>query len=107
MDSLILCRHCGRRIRRSDDLVTTLVLFGISPFHSACYSKALRGWETLWVSNEPVNGVSGTVVAGLSLVLSLVVLIGPFSLFLFLLLLVPPAMRLYSWLAFERPLQKS
>lgn len=103
----MLCYHCKRTIKDPDDLVTALLVFSVVPFHGKCYSRVLRGWETIVVANQPINGWSGNLMAGVSVVLGLVSLLGrmPGGTLLFLALLIPVGIRLYSWFTYERPLQ--
>ncbi len=108
MQRRILCYHCKRTIHDADDLVTALLVFSVVPFHGSCYSKVLRGWETLVVANKPINGWSGNLMAGVSAVLALVSLLGNVQggTLLFFLLLIPLGIRLYSWFSYEKPLQQ-
>ena len=104
-EKLIICQHCQRAIKDQDDLVTAWVLFSVAPYHSACYSRALKGFESMIVGNNPINGCMGTSVAVFAISVALVTLFAfPPGRWLGLILLIPGALRAYSWLAFERHL---
>jgi hypothetical protein len=106
----IFCAECSGEIESRDDLVIAYSIFWVIPYHHSCYSKALKGCQTFFVGNEPINGASGTFKMVISLL---------FLMFLFFLpsdfmssggwLLIPlslliPSVRLYSWIRYERHL---
>lgn len=102
---LITCQHCNGKIYSKDQLVTAFVLLSVISFHVECYSRALKSWAGILVSNEPINSFSGTATAAVTLMLSLYFLLGrPFqgSIIISLMLLIPSAVRFYSWISFER-----
>ena len=106
MSRLILCQYCQRKIESRDDLVTSLMIFTLAPFHAACYTRALKGWHTIVLSNDPVHSVSGNIMVAVSLLMAIIVLITREIPGAFLLVaLLFPAVRLYSWLAYERHLE--
>lgn len=99
----IICHHCSRFIEDRHDLVTAWVLFSVVPYHARCYSQALKGLQSVVVGNSPINGIMGTVVAALALIMALIVLtFFPPGRWMGLVMLLVPAIRLYSWLSLEQ-----
>ncbi len=104
-EKLICCQHCGRRIQSRDDLITTLYLWSVVPYHTRCFSHALKGCQAVIVGNHPINSTLSGVMSGLSLLLApLAVLASDIPSIAGIILLAVPGMRLYSWLAYGRHL---
>jgi len=98
----IYCERCVGEITNREDLVVAFQLLEIVPYHSSCYSKSLKGFQTLFVGNEPVNGPIGTLKAIIFFIIVLILLFNPTIRFLGVILLIPPGIRLYSWFKYER-----
>lgn len=102
----IYCEKCSAEITDKSNLVITTYFLFVRAYHDRCYSKSLKGWETVFGGNEPINGTSGNVKAILGFVLAMILfltsslysLIGIVALYL-------PLMRLYAWYSIERYLE--
>lgn len=71
----IYCTECSGEIISKEDLVTTTALVSVVPYHTDCYSTALKGCQTVFVGNYPINGISGTFSAVLSVIIAVAVLL--------------------------------
>ncbi|MEH7225583.1 hypothetical protein V7112_17375 [Bacillus sp. JJ1566] len=99
----IYCEKCSAEITDKSNLLVTTYFLIVKAYHDRCYSKTLKGWETVFVGNEPINGTSGNVKAILGSVLAMILflvnslysLIGIVALYL-------PLMRFYAWYSIER-----
>lgn len=75
-------------------------------FHDECYAKSLKGTETVFISNSPINGASGNFVAGLTAIVGIIFLLTtPIYFYFVLVFFLPLVVRLYSWFRFERHLE--
>ena len=78
------------------------------PYHEDCYAKDLKGVKTLFLNNQPVNGFSGNILA----FFALIVLIVSFfmkeetMIFLAVFMVFPILYRLYSYIVYERHIEK-
>lgn len=100
----IYCEKCSGQINDREELVTSTVFFFVAPFHEQCFSKSLKGWQTIYLGNVPINGLSGNIRALVALIAAIILFLttnGTYTLISILLLIVP-ILRLYSWLAYER-----
>ncbi|WP_349408523.1 hypothetical protein [Pseudalkalibacillus sp. SCS-8] len=102
----IFCDECKMEIKDRDSLVISSFLFYFGTYHDKCYSKSLKGCQTLFVGNEPINGFSGNVKAIAAFVVAIILFFinGPFFL-LGLVILIVPLIRLYAWISIERHLE--
>ncbi|MEH7238022.1 hypothetical protein [Bacillus sp. JJ1562] len=102
----IYCEKCSAEITDKSNLVITTYFLIVKAYHDHCYSKSLKGWETVFVGNEPINGFSGNFKAGISLVLAMILFLvnGPYV-FLGIVILYLPLMRLFAWYSIERYLE--
>ncbi|MCC3357048.1 hypothetical protein [Bacillus sp. REN16] len=102
----IYCDKCSAEITDKSDLVITAYFISVKAYHDRCYSKTLKGWETVFGGNEPINGTSGKVKAILGFVLAIMLFLGSsiYSLIGFVALYLP-LMRLYAWYSIERKLE--
>jgi len=103
----ITCTVCHRAIRERDDLVTTMVMLRVLPFHDRCYHRELEHLQAMSVSSQPINGWFGNLTAVLFLVLGLALLLvavplGEWRWWLSPLFTLPLALRMYSYLTIER-----
>ncbi|WP_078546448.1 hypothetical protein [Litchfieldia alkalitelluris] len=102
----IFCEKCSMEIKQKDNLVVTTYFFSLACYHDSCYSKSLKGFHTLFVGNEPINGPYSTFLSVIAVIAALVLLIiGEFFSVIAIVLLLNPAIRLYSWLTIERFLE--
>ena len=117
----IYCIECGTLIQSRRDLVIAWHFLSIRPFHKACYNKSLKGLQTVFVHNYPINGIVGNVRVVLSCLIvcflvafsisrpplysisvgELIWEISALMLFIFVWAILP---RLLSWLWYERRL---
>lgn len=106
MAKKIYCEKCQKVITYNGDLVTAIALLKIYPFHTACYSKFLKGAPSLILSNEPLNGSMSNFKNAMYLLFSLGWFIfAPGKLKWIALLTIPLlTYRLFSFLLFERHL---
>ncbi len=116
----ILCALCKKAIKTQKDLITAQYFVFVKPYHSACYSNRLKSWQTMFISNKPINGTSGNFSTVLSIIIGIVMLVyslnvlpktAPLfsSLFVLIILFVIASnagYRLYSYFVFEKPLAK-
>ena len=102
----VYCEKCEREIKFTGDLVTTIFMFQVVPYHEDCYAKDLKGMRGFFVSNNPINGISGNISAVLSIIIGIfaVLFLDGFTKFLGLLSLVSVGYRLYSYIRFEKRL---
>lgn len=114
----ITCDICNKPIKHKEDLVTTVVYFLVRPFHNSCFSNQTWTSRVFFLQKWPLNTELATivaVVAGISSALTIVAWV--YNLILFkepsvlvplvvaLALLVPAAMRWYSWKVYEQVLK--
>jgi hypothetical protein len=104
----IYCDFCQKQIRIRDDLITATLMHEVVPYHEKCYAGNIKGAKTLFISNEPINGFAGTAFAVFSLILALLWALfaeGPMKL-VSLIALVPVGYRVYSYIRYERHVEK-
>ena len=92
------------RNKFTGELVTTTFMFKVVPYHEGCYAKDLKGLRTFFVSNNPVNGISGNITAVLSIFIGIFALLflDGFTKSVGLLAFVAVGYRLYSYIQFEK-----
>lgn len=102
----IYCDRCAGEIKYKEDLVTATSLFQVAPYHEECYAKDLKGVNTLFVNNQPINGLSGNFIAITSFIFALILLFIAEGVekWASIVLLIPIAYRLFSYLYYERHL---
>ncbi len=103
----VYCEECSLQIEYKEDLVVSTFFFFVVPYHDSCYSKSLKGCQTAFVSNVPINGFSGTIKAICALIGSLILfLLNDDTLrFFAIILLIFSGLRVFSWFSFERHLE--
>lgn len=108
MSKEIYCDFCQKQIKVRDDLITSTMVLEAVPFHERCYGSNIKGARTLFLSNEPINGLAGNVTAVISLILAVLwpIFAEGVMKWAFLLALVPVGYRIYSYVKFERHLEK-
>lgn len=100
----VYCTECGMEITSKEDLVTALSFVVVVPYHRACYATALKGCQSAFVGNKPINGTSGNVSVVMCFLLALLFIFVFHNWLLACMILVPVIIRLYSWLKYERHL---
>jgi hypothetical protein len=102
----IYCEKCSMEIKDKSSLVISTYLFFVASYHDTCYSKSLKGCQTAFVGNEPINGFSGNFKAIAAFVAAIILFTidGPY-LFLGIVALIIPLIRIYAWLTIERYLE--
>ena len=108
LSKTILCDKCEKEIKVRDDLVTSTLLFEVVPYHENCFAKDLKGAKTLFLDNQPLNGFSGNLVFFLSIILAVVwslIAESPLK-WLSLFAIIPIGYRLYSYLFYERHIER-
>lgn len=106
MKKIIYCEECSGVIDNKEDLVTAQLRQDVFPYHEECYARGLKGAKALYLRNKPINGFSGNFTALMFFMLGLGFLIfgvGDIKYFS-LLTLISLAIRLYSYIMFERHL---
>ncbi len=78
------------------------------PYHEDCYAKDLKGVKTLFLNNQPINGFSGNVLAFFAIIVLIVSLFMKDNTMLFLavFMVFPILYRLYSYIVYERHIEK-
>ncbi|MEH7380916.1 hypothetical protein V7138_10585 [Bacillus sp. JJ1533] len=99
----VYCERCSAEITDKSNLIITTHFVSIKAYHDHCYSKSLKGWETVFVGNEPINGTSGNIKAFFGLIVAMILFLvgGPYA-FLGAIVLYLPIMRWYAWYSIER-----
>lgn len=92
---------CGE-IESKEDLVVSTQIYHFVAYHNSCYSKTIKGFNTIFVSNVPINGTYGTFAAIVSAFIALVLLFFEPLRWYSLLFSIVPLARLYAWYKFER-----
>jgi hypothetical protein len=108
MSKEIYCDFCQKQIKVRDDLITAAIMFEVAPFHESCYGTSIKGARTLFISNEPINGFSGSAFTVFSMIIAILWAVfteGPMR-WLSILALIPVGYRLYSYIRYERRLEK-
>lgn len=108
MSKTVYCEKCKRRIPYRGDLVTTTIFLEVVPYHEDCFANDLKGAKTLFVDNQPINGFSGNSTFLLCFILAFILLFfvdGPMK-WLSILMIIPIIYRIYSYLKYERHLEK-
>jgi len=80
----------------------------VIPYHEDCYAKDLKGIKTLFLNNQPVNGFSGNLLAFFALIVLIISLFikEDTMIFLTIFMVFPILYRLYSYLVYERHIEK-
>jgi len=76
----------------------------VVPYYEDCYAKDLKGLRTFFVSNNPINGISGNITTVISIIIGIFALLflDGFTKFIGLLAFVVVGYRLYSYIQFEK-----
>lgn len=84
------------------------MFFEVIPYHEDCYAKDLKGVKTLFLNNQPINGFSGNVLAFFALILFIVSFFikDDTMVFLAIFMTFPILYRLYSFIVYERHIEK-
>lgn len=107
MSKKIFCENCKKEIRSKSELITVTSFFTVVPYHEICYSSDLRSIKMFFISNQPMNGITGTIYAVICLFLTIglpIYLQGPFK-WLAVLTVIPIIYRLYSYFAIEKQIE--
>ncbi len=109
------CYECGMPIKSKDELVTTLYLFWVKPFHKECFAKSLMSTKWLFLLHTPINSMWGNIgvmlsfVAGIFLSYFVLNFLGSilqaYLIIAFIILVFnfyPLFIRLYSYFRFEK-----
>ena len=102
---IICCEKCGGQINDKYDLVVTNYFWQLVCYHNECYSEALKGPETIFLRNKPINGSAGNVIFIISLILGPILLLFPKIRYLSAVFFFYIVVRIYSWLKFERHME--
>ncbi|MDQ0254826.1 hypothetical protein J2S74_002205 [Evansella vedderi] len=105
-EKVFFCEECAREITDRDSLIVTIYFIFLVTYHDTCYSQVLKGWQSFFVNNQPVNSFFGNFksIAALLLGLFLFFISRPFWIVAFILFIFP-LIRLYSWFTVERYLE--
>ncbi|WLD94612.1 hypothetical protein [Alkalihalobacillus sp. AL-G] len=104
----VYCDKCHGEINNREDLVTATMFVSVVPYHESCYSKDLKGAKTFFLANQPINGFSGNfgVVVAALFGFGLLVFAEGGTRFTSVIFLLAVFYRLYSYIAYERHLEK-
>ncbi|MCM3781479.1 hypothetical protein M3231_00680 [Neobacillus mesonae] len=100
----VYCVHCNAEIESKDDLVVSLSFLSLLAYHNHCYAKAMKGCQSIILSDQPVNGTAANGLAALSILLSIVAFVF-LEWYIGAILVVVPLIRLCSWYEYERHLE--
>ncbi|WP_409252718.1 hypothetical protein V1502_01980 [Bacillus sp. SCS-153A] len=108
MSKEIYCDFCQKQIKVRDDLITATLMYEVVPYHERCYASNIKGAKTLFISNEPINGFAATFYIVLTVILAIIWAIFAESSMkaASLLMLIPVGYRIYSYIRYERHLEK-
>jgi len=103
----VLCQECAGEIKAREDLVVALIFFKPVAYHSECYVRALKGCQSFFVDNIPLNGLSSTIAAWISAIAWVFILLIPVDakVLVLIALSIMPIYRTLSWLMYERHLE--
>ncbi len=106
MRKAIICDHCSQEITYKEDLVTSSYFIFVLPYHAGCYAQGLKGLKTFFLSNHPINGVSGNLTAFSSFiaVLLLLFMVPGMVKILAIFPAIPVIARLLAYVLYERHL---
>lgn len=102
---MLKCVDCHEEITNKKDLVVAPTLpFRFETYHVKCFLKVRDRLEKLSLGRQPINdsGVSSMAVA--SIALTVVILLNSYGYLLIAPLMIMPAIRLYSYLVYEKQL---
>lgn len=108
MSKTIYCDKCAKEIKVRDDLVTSTLIFDVVPYHEDCYAKDLKGAKTIFLDNQPLNGLSGNLVIFISMILAIVWFLitkNPLK-WLSLIAIIPIGYRFCSYFFYERHIER-
>lgn len=106
MRKTVKCARCKEEIEHREDLVASLIIFFLLPFHEHCYAKELKKYIWIRLPSIPINGNAWTANAffgGLFGILMLLFAEGDMKWF-GLLLIYPTIFRTLSYVLYERHL---
>ena len=95
----IYCEQCADEIHARTDLVAVLRFVSVVAYHVACYGRRQLGFRA---GGTPLNGTAIIVLAVFSFVICAILALVTGRVFFWVLALIVPALRLYSWLSIER-----
>lgn len=108
----IYCVHCNAEIESRYDLLVSCSFLSLSAYHTTCYSEALKGCQSIFLGDSPVNGALSNWTSGFALLLGIILLFipkedigGSGGWFLNVILLLIPLARFCSWYIYERHLE--
>lgn len=102
----VYCQKCSGLIIAREDLVVSITLFlAVVPYHESCFSNHLKGVQSFFISNAPINGVASNIVM---VIVTIAVLFAFILGEIWIALLTIPlfVIRLYSYIAYERHLPR-
>jgi len=106
MVKTIYCDKCLREITVRSDLVTAILFFEVVPYHTDCYAKDLKGFKTLFLENQPINGFSGNVITIFAILLCIACLFYEPMKYLSIIAIIQIIYRFYSYFVYERYIEK-
>lgn len=101
----IICERCGGVIEYKGDVVITTSIIRVVPYHDRCFAREVKGLNTIFVNNTPINGTASNIGTVLAAIFGFVFLFVPDLRYVTLVLLIPIAVRSYAWLKIERHLK--
>ncbi len=104
MKEAIYCHKCSHEIKKREKLAVAGLLFLIAPYHEGCFAKELKGPASLFMRNQPVNSIFGTVFAIISffLLAGVLILTEGYTKLFSIFFVFPIVFRLLSYLLYER-----
>lgn len=101
MKKPIVCYRCKEEIKSKKDIVITSFLFKFILYHNKCYNEAFESAKTIYVGS-PINKFIGNIGVLATLILAIALVFSETYRLLSIALIIPPLVRLFVWLRYER-----
>lgn len=102
------CYHCNKEITDRADLVVANRKFILRPYHKKCFKEHIdrnKGQSKMFFDAMPVNSTYGNVMTFIFLVLLVILyLFVETNILIYIICLIFPIYRLFSWILLERRL---
>lgn len=108
MSKPIICEQCHKVIEEKEDLVTASIFFRVKPYHYFCYGKDVRGSRSVFFTNHPLNGLSGTISYLLTFLMTVALFLfteGFIKYIALVYLITETSLRIYAYYTYSRHLK--
>ncbi len=107
-ENQVTCIRCKKPIESKSGLVVSNMKMVMRPFHKECFKEHVqmkREQSSMFFDAMPINGTYGNVMTliFIGLIISFVLVL-EVPVFVYVLCLIYPIYRLFSWILFERKL---